>query len=180
MFLARIEEFFGKPAVVVALAGINGKAGYSLMALSSSAYAMGFKVKDQAIVYAALPGEAILNEKNKQIAAHLGKVLLDPDYSRKPEPNECSICSGNTFKFLGDNNIECLTCHNLGKIRWDEGRPYMEIVYDPHNILGDFEARLEHRAWLMKMKEKFKEKKGILKETTAGYLKEGKWINENS
>ena len=178
MFLAQIEEFYGKPAVVVALAGIEGKEGHSQMALTTSASSLGFRVKDQATVYAALPGEVFLGDKNKEIAAHLGKVLLDPDYVRKPKAYECSLCCGNAIKFLGDDRVECLTCHNPGKIKWQDGRSSIEMVSDPHNILGDLEARLAHRAWLMGMKEKFMEKKKILKEITVGYLKEGKWVHE--
>ena len=148
------------------------------MGLASSASSLGFRVKDQVTVYAALPGEVFLGDKNKEIAAHLGKVLLDPTYTRKPKAYECSLCCGNAFKFLGDDRVECLTCHNPGKIKWQDGRLCMEMVSDPHNILGDLEARLAHRAWLMGMKEKFMEKKKILKEITVGYLKEGKWVHE--
>jgi multimeric flavodoxin WrbA len=178
MFLARIEEFYGKPAVTVALAGISGGEGYSSMALASAAFCMGFDVKDQGLVYAALPGEALLSEKNKVIAAHLGKVLLDPDYVRKPNDHECNLCSGNTFKFHADDKIECLSCHNRGKIKFLNGTPHLEIVPDSHNILGDLESRLAHRSWLMAMKDKFKEKKAILKEVSIGYSNEGRWVHK--
>jgi len=178
MVLAEIEEFYGKPAVVVTLAGIEGKEGHSQMALAASASSLGFHVKDQATVYAALPGEVFLGGQNKEIAAHFGKVLLDPDYVRKPMAYECSLCSGNAIKFLGDDRVECLSCHNPGKIKWQDGKPCMEMISDPHNILGDLEARLDHRAWLMGMKDNFMDKKKILKEITAGYLKEGKWVRK--
>ena len=177
MFLARIEEFYGKPAVTVALAGISGGEGYSSMALASAAFCMGFDVKDQGLVYAALPGEALLSEKNKVIAAHLGKVLLDPDYVRKPNDHECNLCSGNTFKFHADDKIECLSCHNRGKIKFLNGTPHLEITPDSHNILGDLKSRVAHRSWLMGMKDKFKEKKAILREVSVGYSNEGRWIH---
>jgi multimeric flavodoxin WrbA len=178
MFLARIEEFYGKPAVTVALAGIEGGEGYSPMVLASTAFCLGFHVKDQAIVYAALPGDVFLNKKNKLIAAHLGKILLDPDYIKKPKTHECPLCSGNTFKFLGDGQVECLTCHNPGKIKLKNGNPYLEIVTDPHNILGDLESRLAHRSWLMGMKDKFRDKKEILKKASIEYSEEGRWIHK--
>ncbi len=46
------------------------------------------------------------------------------------------------------------------------------------NILGDLEARLAHRSWLMGMKDKFKEKKAILKEVSIGYSNEGRWVHK--
>jgi multimeric flavodoxin WrbA len=76
MFLARIEEFYGKLAVTVALTGLSRGECYSSMALASAAFCMGFDVKDQGLVYAALLGEALLSEKNKIIAAHLGNTKL--------------------------------------------------------------------------------------------------------
>ncbi|MFA6224227.1 MAG: flavodoxin family protein [Desulfomonilaceae bacterium] len=178
MFLARMEEFYGKPAVTVALAGIAGGDGYSPMALASAAFCMGFDVKDQGLVHAALPGEAVLSEKNKSIAAHLGRVLLDPDYVRRPKAHECNLCSGNAFKFLNNDEIECLTCHNRGKTKWPNETPHLEIAPDSHNILGDLEARLAHRSWLMGMKDKFKERKAILKDVSIGYSNEGRWVHK--
>ena len=178
MFLTKIEKFYGKPTVVLALAGQDGGDGYSLMALASGVSTLGLHVKDKAVVYAALPGEVLLNTKNKDIAAHLGKVLLHPDYVREPKAYECTICSGNIFKLIGDDRVECSTCYNRGRIRWQDGGLYTEIKTDPHNNLGNFEARLAHRAWLMGMKEKFEEKKKILKEISAAYLKDGKWIRK--
>jgi multimeric flavodoxin WrbA len=177
-FLARLEKFYGKPAVVVTLAGQKGEDGYSQMALVSGLSFLGLRVKDKAVVYAALPGEVFLNSKNKEIAAHLGKVLLQADYVRTPMAYECTVCSGNFFKFIGDNRVECLSCHNRGRVTWQNGRLYMEIEKDPRNSMGDLEARLVHRAWLMGMKEKFIEKKKILKEVSAGYLNDGKWIQK--
>jgi hypothetical protein len=46
------------------------------------------------------------------------------------------------------------------------------------NIPEDLEARLAHRSWLMGMKDKFKEKKEILKKVSIGYSNEGKWIHK--
>jgi multimeric flavodoxin WrbA len=178
MFWARLEKFYGKPAVVVALAAQEGEDGFTQLALVSGISALGLHVKDKAVVYAALPGEVFLNSKNKDIAAHLGKVLLQPNYVRVPKAYECPLCSGNCFKFIGGDRVECLTCHNHGKIRGEEGRPYMAIEKDPQNALGDLEARLAHRAWLMGMKEKFNEKKKILKEVSAQYLNDGQWIHK--
>ncbi len=45
-------------------------------------------------------------------------------------------------------------------------------------MLGDIEARLIYRTWLMGMKEKFMEKKEVSGELSAGYLKEGEWTHK--
>ena len=176
MFLAKIEKFYGKPTVIVALAGQEGGDGYSLMALSSGASTLGLHVKDKAVVYAALPGEVLLNPKSKDIAAHLGKVLLEPDYVREPKAYECTLCSGNSFKFLGEGQVECLSCHNRGRFRWNDSELVIEIIADSHNVLRDLGSRIAHRAWLMGMKEEFMEKKELLKGLSARYLSQGRWI----
>jgi hypothetical protein len=176
MFLARLEEFYGKPAVIVGIAGIEGKDGYTESALWTAASFMGCHVKEKAIVYAAMPGEVFLNSKNKEIARHLGNVLLDPNYVRNHGPNECPLCSGNSFKFLGKGCVECLTCHACGNVTWQNEIPVMEITPDPKNLLGDFQVRLAHRAWLMGMKEKFLEKRMILKSVCDEYAQDGKWL----
>jgi hypothetical protein len=123
-----------------------------------------------------MPGEVFLDGKNKEIARHLGNVLLDPNYVRKHGPNECPLCSGNSFKFLDEGRVECLTCHACGKVTWQKGMPIMEIAPDPKNLLGDLQARLAHRAWLLSMKEKFLEKKTALKSVCNEYARGGRWI----
>ena len=177
MFLAQIEAFYGKPAVAVAVAGIEGKEGSCQTDLASSAVSLGFHIKDQVTVYAALPGEVFISDKNREVAARLGRILLDPDYVRKPKPHECPFCFGNAFRFLGHDRVECLGCHNSGHIKWLKEGPVMHVTHDPNNIVGDLEARLAHRSWLMGMKRKFSEKKKTLKEITTGYRQEGQWFH---
>jgi len=179
MVLAEIEAFYGKPAVVVALAGIEGKEGSCQTDLASSAVSLGFVVKDQVTVYAALPGEVFISDKNRDVAAHLGKILLDPNYVRVSKAHECSVCLGNAFKFLGNDRVECLSCHNSGHIEWVNDGPIMHMTRDPKNIVGDLESRLLHRKWLVGMKQKFLEKRELLKSITCGYREEGKWMHNH-
>ncbi len=171
---AHVEKLWGKPAVGVGTAGIEGKEGYTLLCIESFLKLILADNKQSIIVYGALPGEVFINEHNKKTAADLASSLFGPSPERK-EPC-CPLCGGDTFRFLGNNKVRCMLCSNTGAINMQTNSPKFEINKSEHELFFSKENVLNHKKWLLNMKTRFAQQKHKLKKISISYLKEGNWI----
>ncbi|OGP60852.1 MAG: hypothetical protein A2V65_10645 [Deltaproteobacteria bacterium RBG_13_49_15] len=171
---ARLEEFWGKPAIGVGIAGIRGKEGYTLLGVESFLKFLMTDIKGCATLYGALPGEIILNDGNEAVMSDLASALFGAGLD--PQRPCCPVCGGRTFRFLNTRDIKCMLCSNSGSFRWDDGIPIFDIQKSEKEMFTSKEAAISHRRWLMGMKERFMEQKSRLKEISASYLKDGIWI----
>jgi len=173
-FYAHIERLWGKPAVGVTVAGIEGKEGYSLLAIQNFIKLIFAEDKGSRVVYGALPGEVFLNGKNRETAAELGSALFKPAPEKKGP--FCPRCGGDTFRFMDGTHVRCMLCSNSGTVTLSSGSPTFEIAQSRHDFFLGKEAAIKHREWLLGMKARFVEKKKVLKEITLPYLEQGTWI----
>jgi len=173
-FYAHIEKLWGKPAVGVVIAGIEGKEGYSRLAIQNFIKLIFADDKGSRVVYGALPGEVFLNEENKRTAADLASAL----FKTAPEKKGpfCPRCGGDTFRFMDNTNVRCMLCSNFGTVTLSSGSPTFEIAQSRHDFLLSKDAAIKHREWLLGMKARFVQNKQALKEITLPYLKQGTWI----
>jgi len=177
-FYAHIEELWDKPAVGVAVAGIEGKEGYSRLVIQNFIKLMFADEKDSRVVYGALPGEVFLNEENRRTAAELASALFKPSAEKKGP--SCPQCGGDTFRFLDNTNVRCMLCSNSGTLNLQSGAPSFEITQSRHEFFLSKEAAIKHREWLLGMKSRFVQNKQALKEITLPYLKQGTWIKPSA
>jgi multimeric flavodoxin WrbA len=173
-FYAHIEKLWDKPAVGVAVAGIEGKEGYSRLAIQNFIKLIFADDKDSRVVYGALPGEVFLNEENKRAAAELASALFKPTAEKKSPC--CPQCGGDTFRFMDDTHVRCMLCSNSGTVNLSSKTPTFEIDESRHEFFHSKEAAIKHREWLLGMKSRFIQNKKALKEITLPYLKQGTWI----
>jgi multimeric flavodoxin WrbA len=173
-FYAHIEKLWDKPAVGVAVAGIEGKEGYSRLAIQNFIKLIFADDKDSRVVYGALPGEVFLNEENKRTAAELASALFKPTAEKKGP--RCPQCGGDTFRFMDDTHVRCMLCSNSGSVNLSSKTPTFEIDESRHEFFLSKEAAIKHREWLLGMKSRFIQNKKALKEITLPYLKQGTWI----
>jgi len=172
-FYSHAERLWNKPAVGVGIAGIRGMEGYTLLGIESFLKLIFAEIKKCIMVYGALPGEIFLNEKNLKTAGDLASALYAP-VPEKQEPS-CPLCGGNTFRFTGNNKVQCMLCSNTGVFQMENESPVFTME-NRFNMFFSKENALEHKEWLMGMKGRFFEQKSRLKEITLPYLKEGNWI----
>ncbi len=171
---AHIEALWGKPSVGVAIAGIPGKEGYAPLSIYSFLKLILAEVKGTALIYGALPGEIFFHKENEKTAEALGEALFgDPV---PPSGPSCPLCGGDTFRFLGKEEIRCMTCSNSGRLAEGEGGFVLEIRKGDHEFMLTKEDALAHREWLRGMKNRFFENKKALKEICLPFRKEGEWI----
>jgi multimeric flavodoxin WrbA len=173
-FYAYIEHLWSKPAVGVAIAGIEGKEGYSRLVIQSFLKMIFADDKNTNVVYGALPGEIFLSKENKQTAVELASALFGPRVQNRGPC--CPQCGGDTFRFLDNSRIRCMLCSNSGIITVQSGAPTFEITKSHHDFFSSKEDALKHKEWLLGMKSRFMAHKKALKEITYPYLKQGNWI----
>lgn len=175
---AHLDKLWGKPAVGVGIAGIEGKEGYTLLNVESFLKLIFADARLCRICYGALPGEALLNRNNKTAARELAKALLnnaEPTSFSNSVPT-CPLCGGSTFRFLAKDQVRCMLCSNSGTVEANQDRFRFHMIKDEHQIFLSKQEALEHKAWLLQMKERYLQQKGRLKQVCRPYLKEGRWI----
>ncbi len=167
-------EIWRKPAVAVGLAGLKGKAGRTLLDLEGFLLGMGMTQKMSAMVYGAMPGEAVLDDQNRKIAKSFAESL----FADAPQKDSfaCSLCGSRTFRFSGDNEVQCMLCSNYGSIDMDTGSPRFTMKLEDDIALSD-DAVINHGQWLINMKKGFKTTKEELKAVRSEYREDGNWIH---
>jgi len=173
-FYAHMDNLWGKPAIGVAIAGIEGKEGYSRLGIQSFLKMIFADDKDTRVLYGALPGEVFLNEKNKQAAVELASALFGPKTGTTGPC--CPHCGGDTFRFMADHRIQCMLCSDYGSVTMASGSLSLNIDKSDHDFFSSKEDALKHKEWLLGMKSRFVRHKKSLKKITQTYRKQGTWI----
>jgi hypothetical protein len=173
-FYGSVDRLWGKPAVGVAVAGIPGMEGNTLLGIDSFLKLILADVRQTQVVYGALPGEVFLNDNNHGIAQSLAARLFGPK-AAKAAPC-CPLCGGDTFRFLGAGQVRCMVCSNPGTIRMDQDRIVVEMQPTGHQLFLTRQDVANHKAWLIGMKDRFKTMRASLKPITLEYRREGRWI----
>jgi multimeric flavodoxin WrbA len=173
-FSGHAKEIWGKPAVGLSIAGLEGKEGFTKLNVDSFMRLFLMKVKASQILYAALPGEVCTQEENLNILDRLATALMgDPIAPTEPR---CPLCEGDTFRFLGDNRVRCMLCSNEGTVEAVDGLVRIHAERSSHELFLSEKDAMDHGAWLQGMKSKFEQNKTDLKAVTSGYKGIGEWI----
>ncbi len=173
-FYALAERLWGKPAVAVGIAGIEGKEGSTLLDIERFLVTLQADHRMSRIVYGALPGEVVMSDANRRLAGELAAAL----FGEAPPRNEpsCPQCGGATFRFLGGDRVRCMLCSNAGTLRDGDNGPSFAIEKSDHEFVTSRNAALEHRDWLQGMLARYLEKKREIREIKADYKDETPWI----
>jgi len=161
-FYGQAERLWGKPAVGAAVAGIPGKEGYALLGVENFLHILLAEVKMTAVIYGALPGEALLNADNRAMAQRMAEALLAPKASLREEPC-CPVCGGRTVRFLGRDRIRCMLCSHEGRLRSGSDGFELDIQPGGMEIFTDQDSARRHYAWLTGMVSQYRERREELK-----------------
>jgi len=173
-FYALAERLWGKPAVGIGIAGIEGKEGSTLLDIERFLLTIQASNQMSRIVYGALPGEVVMNETNQRMAGELAAALFGEAAAR---PRLCCpLCGGATVRFLEDGRVRCMLCSNTGVLLDGPDGLNLAIVKGDHPFVSDQKAALQHRDWLQGMLARYREQKEPLKEIKAIYKDETPWI----
>ncbi|MGA2402345.1 MAG: flavodoxin family protein [Syntrophobacteraceae bacterium] len=175
-FYAFVDRLWGKPAVGVAIAGIEGMEGSTKRDVESFIKLTMGDLRGSAVIYGALPGEALLSSANMEAAEKLARAILDPAERINPVVTVCPLCGGDTFRFLPDGCVRCMLCSGSGPWEWNDGSLRFHVNAGKHPLFLGKDDVIRHAEWLRGMKEKFIERKKELKAVVKPYLGVGTFI----
>ncbi|MFH0824657.1 MAG: hypothetical protein V2B18_18030, partial [Pseudomonadota bacterium] len=130
------------------------------------------------VVYAALPGEALLSERGKETAKRLAEALIHGAGQREGGPRipRCRLCGGDTFRFLDNGNVRCMVCSSEGGYVLENDEIIIETVRGDHAVFLSREDATKHFDFLRSMKDRFAAERKALKEAVREYHDIGEWI----
>ena len=173
-FYGSVDRLWGKPAVGVAVAGIPGMEGNTLLGIEGFLKSILADVRQTQVIYGALPGEIFLTDTNRGVAQSLAASLFGSKVAKNGPC--CPLCGSDTFRFLGGNRVRCMICSNAGIIHVDRGEVTMEIERAEHQLFLTRQDVSDHKAWLIGMKDHFTTMRDQLKPITLDYSREDQWI----
>lgn len=163
-----VDALYGKPAVAVAVAGVEDGEGAALLGVENFIRQMGLSLKGRAVVRATFPGDAVLLAECGDIARRLAAALASPD-AYAPEGVACPECKGTYFEFRGADAVYCLSCGGTGSFSIDHGKTRLAIRPPAHSWRKK-EDRISHREWLIGQREEFLRRRNRLKDAVIPYL----------
>jgi hypothetical protein len=125
---------------------------------------MDMEVRARAVIYAALPGEALLSGEGRASAARLAAALFSQGAPDAGNPC-CNICRGTYFEFRSAGRVYCLLCGASGPVSSEGDGIRLELEAPVHSWRGPA-ARKAHGEWLVGMKEKYRRERERLKSVT--------------
>ncbi|MFI5332292.1 MAG: flavodoxin family protein [Desulfobaccales bacterium] len=176
-FYAQLDRLWGKPAVGVAIAGIEGMEGCTKLNVESFIKLALGDLRGSDVVYGALPGEIFLRPGGKETARRLAAALTEGKEKVNPATPTCPICGGDTFRFLPEGQVRCMLCSNSGAYVWQAGRLQMETKPGKHAFFLSYAEARRHADWLRGMKDQFLSRRQELKAVTTNYTKIGTWVS---
>jgi multimeric flavodoxin WrbA len=175
-FYAHLDALWGKPAVAVAIAGVEGLEGYTKLNVESFVKLTMGDLRGSEVVYGALPGEILLRDEGKETARRLADALCG---AKKPSDSgvpTCPLCGGDTFRFLPDGQVRCMLCSSSGPAVWEAGRLRVDTKQDEHALFHSYEDARRHAEWLRTMKDQFMARRKELKAVVQEYTDDGTWV----
>ena len=167
-----IDDFWGKPCIVIATAGIEGYEGYTLSALTTMVKSMGFDLKDSHMFIGALPGEGVLREGALDRVHKMGQALFGQ--ARPPKEGECPTCLSEIWKFVDSKTIFCPACgQKASLVVTDSG---VQWVYGESGKRFDKATLEEHQRWLIGRVQEFISRRKELAEVRNRYKGNDVWL----
>lgn len=175
-FYAHIDKLWQKPAVAVAIAGIQGLEGYTKLSVESFVKLLLGDLRGAEVIYGALPGEIFLGHGGKAAAARLAKLLVNGSQRDDSDVPTCSVCGSDTFRFLPDGRIRCMLCSSSGEYQTKDGGFVIRTSPGEHPLFLSYEDVKRHADWLRQMKDEFLKRRKELKAVVQDYTQVGEWI----
>lgn len=168
-----LDEFWGKPCLVIATAGIAGSEGYTLSALNTMVRIMGFDLKDSHMFIGALPGEGVLREGAVDRVREMGRALFGQ--TRPAKEGECPACRSEIWKFTDPKTVVCSACgQKISLVVTDSGVQWV----DGEAGKRFYKAHMEdHRRWLAGKVQEFISRRAELAEIRNRYKENNVWLD---
>jgi multimeric flavodoxin WrbA len=175
-FYGQTDSLWQKPAVGVAIAGIEGMEGYTKLVVDSFIKLTLGEHRGSAVVYGAIPGEIFLDDRGRATARDLADSLAYGPRKKEKVSPRCSLCGGDTFRFLSDHQVRCMVCSSSGTFVYRDYDLEVQMHPGEHPLFFSREDVLSHAEWLRGMKEKYLSRRKELKAVARQYTSQGTWL----
>jgi len=173
LFYNYIEKTYEKPCILINIYGIEDRIGMSPQMLMTFASFLCLNIKTSVNIEAALPGEILMDVKNRKKADALADLLFsDKKQDRK---TGCPYC-GCDIARIENEKLICTLCHSYFSM---DNQGNRSKIMDG-GIFGPPEHMYKHREWLRGMKKRFLEKRREILKNTIPYKNVGKWITPSN
>jgi multimeric flavodoxin WrbA len=173
-FYGRHEKLWGKPAVGLGVAGLQGKEGGVVLDIQRFFISLMADLKSSGVVYGALPGEAYSNVSNLDVAKKQAEALFSESTTKSKM--SCRYCGSNAFSFLSENKVQCLLCGEYGLIKADNDHSSIEMYKSSHPLFSSEHDALLHREWLNGMVKHFDKNKKSLAKVRKEFRDSVEWV----
>ncbi len=169
-FFTTMENLARKPCILVTTYGMKDRIGVAPQALLTLASFLGFDVKGNVALEAALPGDVLRNKKHVRTIERLAQNLFLPN-RQKRSAHACPFC-GSEIVRMRPADFVCTLCH--GTFHLDASG---KAVGDKKGWeVGNIEFVRSHREWLRGMKQNFLANRKEIVRLTMPYKEIGRWI----
>lgn len=168
-----LEDFWGKPCVVIGTAGLEGWEGYTLSAATMVVRLLGFAIKDSEMFIGALPGEVLERKGALERVRQLGQALFGE--ARRPGEGFCPSCRSDIWKFPHPEVAVCPFCGQTARLA--AGNSGLTWEYGTAGQRFDKQKLEEHfNGWLMVKAQEFITRRREIAVIRSRYKKEGIWL----
>lgn len=170
-----IDDFWGKPCVVITTAGIVGWEGYTSSALNTVVRFMGLDLKDSHMFMGALPGEGILRDGALVRAREMGQALFGQ--ARQPGNGECPTCWSDIWKFPHAGTAVCPICGQTANLV--AGENGVQWVYNElSNMFKKEQLKHHFQEWLGGQVQEFISRRKELAVVRDRYKGNNSWLGK--
>ncbi|MFZ7104568.1 MAG: flavodoxin family protein [Peptococcaceae bacterium] len=146
-------------AVCLSIAGNPAWNPLGLVQVNQLALGYGYKIIAGREIYAAAPGEVILQEAVLEEVKALGQRLADSLQGKScpfpVSPVKCPFCNNQVFKIKADNKVQCVTCGTEGELDSDGDHCKIKFAAPDHSFFL-LSRRKEHvEGWMTDSRVKF-------------------------
>lgn len=167
-----LDDFWGKPCVIIATAGNHGWEGYTLSALINTARCIGLAVKDASMFMGALPGETLLAAGARERVRLLGSRLFGE--ARPAAEGEYPTCWSELWKFPKPGSALCTLCGQTANLVAGEGG--VQWVFGPQSDRYKQEELNHHNQDLRSKVKEYLSRRNDLAVVRNAYKGEDNWL----
>lgn len=168
-----IDDFWGKPCVVISTAGIDGGEGYTPTALNTLVRFLGLDLKDSHMFLGALPGEVVLAEGALARAGEMGRALFGQ--ARQARNGECPTCWAEAWKLTNPETLVCTICGQTASLVVKEAG--VEWVYGDRSTKFAKDHLQDHfQRWLRDKVQEFISRRKELAEVRSRHKGNAIWL----
>jgi hypothetical protein len=170
--LGQTGELRGRPALVMAAAGVPGWEPFALPQLSQLFLFLGLPIVDQFVGYAQGPGEILLACAALERARRGGAALARDEKEFRGTAGACPVCRFDLVRFAEDGRASCALCDLPGVLVRGPNGPVLEPLPGAEPRWAEAVLRRHFEEKIAPSRRRFKDRAGEIRERLRAFQEE--------